>query len=224
MNVKPIFIHVSIACNIIFLVMAAVAAVHYQIPAKIMKKYFGIRNIWPQKHVRLVMTGDFLIGSKWNELLSRNDILYIGNRGGSIDQIGLRVGDIVKANPDTVIVTANGFDVYMGSEPEIVAAKYQHFIESLMNENIRVVVQSALMGVPDKFDLTDYAAKVGLMNRLLKAYCETKNLVFIEVNDILSDGYHYKTGYSGRKGVSPNAVAYELWAQKLRNVLAGING
>lgn len=224
MNIKSNLIFISMSFNIIFIIILFFMLIHYHIPTKF-KEYFGLRNIVPAQKKYMVMTGDSLINQKWKKLLSRDDILFISNRSASINFVNKHVDEIIQSNPQICIITANGYDVYMGDKPELVFNKYKHVIEQLSNKGIKIIVQTALTAVPAKFDLEEYAVlekyavNVTRLNKFLKDYCAIHSIKYIELNDILSKNYHYKPEYSNENGVFPNQKGYEIWAQHLLEVL-----
>ncbi|MFA6010980.1 MAG: SGNH/GDSL hydrolase family protein [Desulfobacteraceae bacterium] len=192
---------------------------HYHVPAKVLKKYFGVKSLLPAPKKYMVMTGDSLINNKWRELLSNDDILFIGSRGGSIDIVNKHLNDIIRAKPEICIITANGFDIYLGDKPERVFEKYKYVIEQLRDKGITIIVQSALIAVPDKFDMEEYAVSVLKLNKNLKIFCTVNSIKFLELNDILTKDYHYILEYSDRNGAFPNKAGYELWSKKLVDAL-----
>ena len=222
MNIKSCLVYVTISLNILFLVIFCYMLSNYHVPAKILKKYFGVKSLLPAPKKYMVMTGDALINNKWNKLLSRDDILFVGSRGGSIDIVNKHLNDIIRSKPEICIITANGFDIYLGDQPELVFEKYKYVIEQLRNNGATIIVQSALTAVPDKFDMDEYAVRVIKFNNILKEYCTANLINYIELNDILSKNYHYNSEYSERKGAFPNKIGYELWSKKLLEVLGSI--
>ena len=224
MNIKSNLIFISISFNIIFIIIFFVMLFKYHIPTKFIQ-YFGTQNTVSVQKKYMVMTGDSLINQNWEKLLSQDDILFISNRSASINFVTKHVEKIIQSKPQICIITANGYDVYMGDKPELVFDKYKDVIEQLSNKGIEIIIQTALTAVPAKFDLEkypallEYAVSVTRLNKLLKDYCDIHSIKCIELNDLLSNNYHYKPECSNENGVFPNKKGYGIWAKNLLEVL-----
>jgi hypothetical protein len=218
MTTKSYLIYISIAFNVLFTVAFCYVLFHYHLPQKVIK-HLGINKYLPVKRRYMVMTGDALINSQWKKLLKQDDILFISNRSASIHFVIENIDKIIKSKPKICIITANGYDVYLTNDPESIFLKYKYLIDQLDGKGIRIVVQTALTAVPDRFSLVEYGENVTKFNVMLTSYCDANSIDCLELNKIMSLGYHYKPGYSNRNGIFPNRKGYEIWGQHLRDLL-----
>jgi hypothetical protein len=218
MNIKSNPMTFSIVLNIIFLIVLFYILVNFHVTGKI-KSQLNLKDKAGDRKASFVMTGDSLISQDWERLLSKKDIMFVTSRSASIDFVIENLDRIIKTKPKQCVVTANGYDVYMENSPADVFKKYKYLISNLREAGIKVVVQTALTSVPAKFEMIQYGEKVSELNQLLKDYCDIFDIKYIELNDLLSQNYHYKPEYSDEIGVFPNRKGYEIWAATLLNVL-----
>jgi lysophospholipase L1-like esterase len=63
--------------------------------------------------------------------------------------------------------------------------------------------------------------KVSYLNYLLKDYCIGKSIAFIDLNQFMTDANGLITEYS-TDGTHLSERGYELWSEKLKQVIAGL--
>lgn len=220
---KNYLLSISLIVNIIVLALFISMAIYYHLPGKIMCKLFGVSDISPIFDKKIVIIGDSLITTHhskvFKKLMLQNDIATVGTRSGSIKDLNYLLKNIYRMNPEVLVITANGYDIYCGKSPENVFNSYLKIIESLQEHGIKPVVQSALYAVPDKLTMEEYSVDVGKLNLLLNEYCVQNKIKYLDLNTFLSSGYHFIAEYSSRRGVSPNKSGYELWTKELLRIL-----
>ena len=214
---KKYMVYTSITLNIVLIAACVYIAFYFHLPGKIFK-YQGLKQ-WKVYTEKIVMTGDRLIQDHWKDVLKRDDIVIVSNRGGEISYIRSHLDFILNVKPEICIITANAFDVYLSGSPEDAFNQYKSFIHRIGEHNITPIVQMALIATPEKFVLNDFVLNAKRFNNLLKKYCLAHHIKWLNVNPLLTDNNHYKPQYSSRRGVFLNYHGYEVWGGALLKVL-----
>jgi lysophospholipase L1-like esterase len=173
----------------------------------------------PQQ-VSIVMLGNSIteFAGDWNARIGRNDMRNSGQGGYTTGQmIWLLDSCVLKAKPKYCFTLAGINDITLGVPVERVFTNYQIIIDSLMENSIRPVVQSTLYQTGN---LTGNH-KVAYLNYLLKDYCNQKNITYIDLNEFMSDRNGLISEYT-TDGTHLTERGYEIWTEKLKKVIAGL--
>jgi lysophospholipase L1-like esterase len=148
------------------------------------REYF---KIYSTKKANIVMLGDSITHQiDWNELLGRSDIVNRGIGGDTSEDIVNRLSDIYTLNPKICFVMCGLNDFFKSKTVENVFSNYTKIIEGIRNNKIIPVIQSTLY-ITNKHDKkSNVNSKIYKLNKLLKKYAQTNNVLFIDLNKSLS--------------------------------------
>jgi lysophospholipase L1-like esterase len=172
------------------------------------------------KTISIVMLGNSITeyGGDWNARLGRTDIRNSGQGGYTTGQmIWLLDSCVLSARPRYCFTLAGINDVSLGIPVERIFQNYQTILDTLMANDIQPVVQTTLYQTGN----LSGNRKVKYLNYLLKDYCIRKNIAFIDLNEFMSDGNGLKPEYS-TDGTHLSERGYELWSEKLKQVIEGL--
>ncbi|WP_167330911.1 GDSL-type esterase/lipase family protein [Paraburkholderia phenoliruptrix] len=167
----------------------------------------------------VAMVGDSLTeGGKWALLFPRVTIANRGISGDTIDGVLHRTETIRSTGAKQIFLMIGVNDVLSGglSAADIIPS-YELMIDSLRATGAQVFVESTLY--------TDYAgrervnAQIAVLNHVLADFCRARNVVFIDVNSVLSVGERLREDVTVDH-LHLNALGYSLWAAKIRPLLA----
>ena len=234
---------IVLACsNIVTFVALCLVTARYDIPSKVLslctqetssiahassyasrnsrdivrRSYF---NIYKSKNVKIVMLGDSITHQiDWNELLLRSDVVNRGIGNDTTENILNRLSDIYTLNPKVCCVMCGINDLSRDISVDKIFKNYIRIIENITYHGINPVIQSILYlsKKRDKYKIMN--KKVNELNKLLKSYAKSKNIIFIDVNKYLStDGWlSPECTYDGKHLVG---LGYEKWKNVLVSTL-----
>ena len=178
-----------------------------------------LHTIYKLKDVKIVMLGNSITkGVSWNELLGYDKIV---NRGISRDitsKFLLRLDDIISINPKYCFIMGGINDLYDDIPVDTVFSNYLKIINRLIDNNIIPVIQSTLYVSPQWKRHIEKNEEVAKLNSLLIKLALEKNLLFVNVNNVLSDGKILIDDYT-TDGVHLNAKGYKLWGAELEKLI-----
>jgi lysophospholipase L1-like esterase len=173
------------------------------------------------QHISVVMLGNSITeyGGDWNARLGRDDIRNSGQGGYTTGQLcWLLDSCVIKAKPKYCFIMAGINDLSLGIPVNKVFANYKIMIDTLLAGNIHPVVQSTLRqrGNPAGNVRVDY------LNHLLEAYCNEKNILFIDLNRTMTDQDGLMENLT-TDGTHLSGTGYEVWTEKLKWTIAKLN-
>ncbi len=178
-----------------------------------------LHTIYKLKDVKIVMLGNSITqGVNWNELLGYDKIV---NRGISRDitsKFLLRLDDIISINPEYCFIMGGINDLYDDIPVDTIFANYSKIVNRLIDNNIIPVIQSTLYVSPQWKQHIEKNEEVARLNSLLIKLALEKNLLFVNVNNVLSDGKILIDDYT-TDGVHLNAKGYKLWGSELEKLI-----
>ena len=150
----------------------------------------GLYDLYRTKQADVVMLGNSItFGVDWNELLGRTSIVNRGIPSDITEGFLHRLDYVYKLHPRLCFVMAGINDLYADVNLETVFQNYRSIIDQLLAHQIKPIVQSTLY-VSTKWKR--YEAKnleVEHLNQLLKALADDRNLPFIDLNALMSNGH-----------------------------------
>lgn len=171
--------------------------------------------------VSLVMLGNSITanGGNWNKRLGRIDIRNSGQGGYTTGQmLWLLDSCVIKAKPEYCFIMAGINDLSLGIPVERVCANYHIIIDTLLANGIRPVVQSTLYQTGNPAGNKN----VGYLNDLLEAYCNEKNILFIDLNRSMSD-HNGLIQELTTDGTHLSELGYEVWSDKLKWIISKLS-
>ncbi|MBL1214865.1 MAG: GDSL family lipase [Ignavibacteriae bacterium] len=192
---------------------------HISIRDKVYNHQTELHSVYKLKDVKIVMLGNSITqGVNWNELLSYDKI---ANRGISRDitsKFLLRLDNIISISPKYCFIMGGINDLYDDIPVETVFANYSKIVNRLIDNNIIPVIQSTLFVSPQWKRHIEKNEEVAKLNSLLKKLALEKDLIYLNVNSVLSDGYALIDEYT-TDGVHLNAEGYKLWGAALEKII-----
>ena len=169
---------------------------------------FSLRN--PKRDI--VMLGDSITeGGDFRQLTGRDDIL---NRGigwdtslGLTKRLNLIGMDVKKC---FILIGIN--DISRDIPIDSIFENYKIVIANLKAKNITPIIQSTLYTV-DRIEFDN--KKVEELNTKLKEYAKENNIVFIDLNSVLSENKMLKQEYT-HDGVHLNTKGYVVWMNAIK--------
>jgi len=167
----------------------------------------------------VVMIGDSLTaGAPWNEIFPKVQIANRGIAGDTTDDILLRMDTILSVSPKRalIMVGINDF-ILRGASPGSVFQNYREIVERLQQAGVTVIIQSTLEC--SKEVCGDQVYQVRDLNKQLEDFAKGNNVVFLDINAVLSspsEGLLSKYSYDG---FHLFASGYVKWSQTIRPYL-----
>ncbi len=173
-------------------------------------------RLFPPEKATVLLVGDSRIAQEnWSVLLGRNDVINDAFGGAITQQIlwNLERGQL-NAEPKIVILEGGINDLLAGIPPQRVYENYLKMIEILQAKKIQIIINSIIYTA----DNQDVNFNILSLNSKLKDYCIAHKIVWIDMNEQLSEGNKLLEKYS-LDGIHLNKEAYRIWAEKLNEKL-----
>lgn len=171
-----------------------------------------------------VMIGDSITEyTEWGELFPTSAVL---NRGiGSDTTYGVlkRLDSIINTKADNAFIMLGINDIAKNRSVENICEDYIQIITILEQNNVQPIIQSTLY-VSTKYTpplnkpIGEINSDVERLNTRLEQYCKRNNIVFINLNDELSENMTLKEEFTN-DGVHLNGDGYNIWKRKISNLL-----
>ena len=191
-------------------------------------------KIYKPENVNIVMLGNSLThGVDWNQLLGRNDVVGMGIVSDILAGFYARIHYVNKLNPEVCFVLGGLNDLYQWIPVEEIFSDYKKVIENLQRNGITPVIQSTLyagrswgeewlrQNNPDASAAEVNAERniqVDRLNSMLKSYAEKNNIIFMDLNSLMSRGNYLRSELT-YDGVHLNAAGYKIWGREVEEVL-----
>lgn len=166
--------------------------------------------------ITIVMFGDSITkGGDWATLLGRSDVKNSGFPGFTTSHlVWLLKENVIDLSPRVCFLEGGINDIGVGIPLDRTKSNYRSLINGLLEHQITPVVQSILY----QQDNPESKVQVDSLNSYLKAYCQNKNVYYLDINDKLSSQTGLKAQYT-TDGTHINQEAYEIWAAEVNNIL-----
>ena len=169
--------------------------------------------------VDVVMIGDSNTQHAiWGEIFPNIKIANRGVEGDTTEKILQRMDTIFSVKPKSALIMVGFNDISIDISINEIINNYVKIIEELKTNNINVVVQSTLECSRTKCG--DKLDKLRQLNQKLEEYSSAHNLVFVDINKLLSstkEGLLSK--YATYDGIHLTGEGYSVWAEQISNVL-----
>jgi lysophospholipase L1-like esterase len=207
-------------------------------------KYGGWRNLWAKINSRgiektyihrknlfemlppndgcIVMLGNSITaGGEWPELLDNPNVINRGIPGDHCDGMRERLEEVLRHRPIKMFLMAGVNDLAFHT-PDKVWAKYERLVNEILTKSpsTNLYLQSVLpvnnIVCPTPVDNED----VDALNEKIKAFSQSKNLNFLDVNSLLKDLDGNLDAAYTLDGIHINGAAYLKWAAEIRPFLS----
>jgi lysophospholipase L1-like esterase len=164
---------------------------------------------------KIVMAGNSITyGGEWTKLLNRSDVTNWGIPGYTTGQIAWTIKNILAHKPSVCFLEGGINDLTLGINPKRIFQNQVAVIDTLLAHQVIPVVQSTIYQYQNK-DKNSHVKKV---NRMIKKYCLTHNVEYIDLNDVLSYEDELKSELT-TDGTHLKKEAYLLWAKLVSDML-----
>ena len=156
-------------------------------------------------------------GVDWNELLGLN----VSNQGvgrNTLEQILLRIDNVIKEHPKHVFIMGGINDLYRGLSVDNIFDTYTTIVYQLMKNDISPIIQSTLFVTSTATNSNRTNNQVKLLNTKLQNFSNENSLRYIDLNKLLSLDNKLNERIS-TDGVHLNSKGYEMWYEELIPIL-----
>ncbi len=161
----------------------------------------------------IVMIGDSITdGAEWGELFPNISIVDRGIGGDTTRGVLKRMDSIYSTNARKAFIMIGVNDLGRNTSLDKVFANYEKIVYQLKQHGITPYVQSILF-LGDKH--SDRNKDVLKLNLKLKELAKKENIVFIDLNKVLSENGKLKKSYSSEDGVHLNGDGYYVWKDNI---------
>jgi lysophospholipase L1-like esterase len=217
------------------LIFLSIVSFHYKVPQKILLRGLGIfennKKIYTiydirmslfseyNNEYRVVMLGDSITaGVEWNELLGISNIANRGIGGDTTDGFYNRLETIYSIKPEICFIMGGINDICSGVPVVNILSNMKKIIEGLKERNIRPIVQSTLYVSQDVSYWKKVNKSVDELNNVLKKICLENDVIFIDLNNILSENGKLKNEYT-HDGVHLLGTGYREWCKLIKPII-----
>jgi lysophospholipase L1-like esterase len=168
---------------------------------------------------KAVMLGDSITaGGDWYTLLNGYDVANFGIGGDTTVGILNRMDGIYMTRPKRVFLMIGINDFGTGATVETTYANYTEIVNSLLDKNIEVVLQSTLYVAKSISGYNEINRKVTDLNAFIKKLAVDKGLNYINLNEVLCEDNLLESRYT-KDGIHLNNAGYKQWANAMRTFI-----
>lgn len=165
----------------------------------------------------IVMIGDSITdGAEWNELFSNISILNRGLSGDTTKGVLNRLESIYSTNAKKAFIMIGINDLGVNISVDEIFSNYVKIITKLKQHGITPYIQSVLF-VGDKYAYRNN--DISKLNSKLKSFSEKENVVFIDLNKVLSDNGKLRKSYSSADDIHLNGEGYYIWKNSIKKYI-----
>jgi len=162
----------------------------------------------------IVMIGDSITdGAEWNELFSNISIVNRGISGDTTKGVLNRMESIYSTNAKKAFIMIGANDLGRNTSVDDFFSNYEKIVSQLKQHGITPYIQSVLF-LGDKH--ADRNKDVLKLNLRLKALSEKENIVFIDLNKVLSENRKLKESFSSEDDIHLNGDGYSVWKNSIK--------
>ncbi len=179
----------------------------------------SLYDLYQTDSAKVVMLGNSItFGVNWNELMGRQGVVNRGIGGDLTSGFLHRLEYVYRLHPVLCCVMGGINDIYEDISPDTIFANYKQILQGLRSHNIIPVIQSTLY-VSRRWKRAAVKNRdVTRLNVLLRAYANAEGILFLDLNDVLSENGYLREPFSTPEGVHLNAAGYRLWRDQLEPV------
>jgi lysophospholipase L1-like esterase len=223
------WVKVLVLTNLATIVFLAIVSLHYQVPLKVFKRLgliknnektvstYDVRNnlfseYYPQKY-KIVMLGDSITaGTAWNELLGINDIANRGISGDTTEGFYNRLSNIYFLKPELCFIMGGINDIAGFYPVNVIQNNFEKIIKNLLENEINPIIQSTLYVSNEHPHWRRLNHTVDELNESLKNICQKYNIIFLDINTILSVDGALRKEYT-YDGAHLTGLGYKEWSK-----------
>jgi lysophospholipase L1-like esterase len=165
----------------------------------------------------IVMIGDSIIDSaEWNELFPNISILDRGISGDTTKGVLNRMESIYSTNAKKAFIRGGVKDLANNYSVDEVFSNYEKIVSQLKQRGITPYIQSVLFFRDNHANRNKDILKLNLR---LKELSEKENIVFIDLNKVLSENGKLKKSYSSKDGIHLNGDGYYVWKNSIKKYI-----
>ena len=165
----------------------------------------------------IVMIGDSITDrGEWNELFPKVSIVNRGIGGDTTKGVLNRMNTIYSTDAKKAFIMIGVNDLIENISIEEILSNYKKIITKLKQHGITPYIESVLF-LGDK-----YANKnndVFKLDLRLKELSEKENIVFIDLNKVLSENGKLKKSFSSLDDVHLNGEGFFIWKKSIKNYM-----
>ncbi|NOR45308.1 MAG: GDSL family lipase [Candidatus Delongbacteria bacterium] len=167
----------------------------------------------------IVMLGNSITaGINWNELLGRKDIANRGINGDITEGMLNRMNSVLKVKPKVCFFLGGINDLTRRVPPENIIANIKNIVNILLTNDIKPILQSIIYTEKRFYDFEHNNKYVTIINDELKKFAEEKNILFLDLNEHLSENNTLKAEYT-HDGLHLNAKGYVVWGKIVKDII-----
>ncbi|MDA3838191.1 MAG: GDSL-type esterase/lipase family protein [Candidatus Delongbacteria bacterium] len=180
----------------------------------------GVENFMIfSKQADIVMLGNSITaGIDWNELLERKDIANRGINGDITEGMLNRLKTVIKVKPKVCFFLGGINDLTRRVPPENIISNIKEIINILLQNNIKPVLQSVIYTEHRFYDFKHNNKYVTVINEELKKFAKDNNVLFLNLNELLSENEQLKSEYT-HDGLHLNAEGYVVWGKIIKGII-----
>lgn len=172
-------------------------------------------RIFPSEAVNVFVGDSITHVGHWAEIFPTKSVLNRGIGWDKSTDILARIDTVLSAKPKRVFLMFGVNDFNLANRSvDAVFSTYIQIVNSLLSENIEVVIQSTI----ECANCGETTSKIRHLNSMLLEFSDRHNLVFIDLNSSMSDEFGLKREYQ-QDGVHPNAEGYRVWSEMVKGYL-----
>ncbi|MBN2790012.1 MAG: GDSL family lipase [Candidatus Delongbacteria bacterium] len=180
----------------------------------------GVENFMLfNKQADIVMLGNSITaGIDWNELLERKDIVNRGINGDITEGMLSRMESVLKVKPKACFFLGGINDLTRRLPTEEIIANIKEIMNILLKNEIKPVLQSVIYNNGMYYSHEHNNPLVTKINAELKKYAEEKEILFLDLNKVLSENNLLKPEYT-HDGLHLNAEGYVVWGKLVQETI-----
>ncbi|APD06700.1 hypothetical protein UJ101_01176 [Flavobacteriaceae bacterium UJ101] len=176
--------------------------------------------LFTKNKTEILFIGDSITQEcEWKLLLSRIDVKNMAIGGYTtrdlLDSNYIQV--INKVEPSVIFVMIGFNDFYQSRSVEEVKKDYLNLLNKIDTENRKIIIQSTLYSLPNKF-----RDQVDDLNKFLIELSLKRGYVYLDLNAKLSDNERLIKKYT-YDGIHLSREAYKLWSEEIQLILNQFN-
>ena len=161
----------------------------------------------------VVMIGDSITDdAEWNELFSNISILNRGIAGDTTKGVLNRMDYIYSTNAKKAFIMIGVNDLGKNVSMDEIYSNYEKIVSQLKEHGIMPYIQSVLFLGEKHANKNKDVLKLNLR---LKELSERENIVFIDLNKVLSENGKLKKSFSSEDDIHLNGDGYSVWKNSI---------
>ena len=165
----------------------------------------------------IVMIGDSITDSaEWNEMFPNVSIVNRGISGDTTKGVLSRMESIYSTNAKKAFIMIGLNDLGKNISIDEVFSNYEKIVTKLKQHGITPYIESVLF-LGDKH--ANKNNDVLKLNLRLKGLSEKENVVFVDLNKVLSENGKLKESFSSEDGVHLNGEGFFVWKNSIKKYM-----